>query len=48
MKLLKSLRLNRSRKSSRAEKVFRGFVRTLGKLCPERRLERTPSARGRA
>lgn len=48
MKLLKSLRHNRSRKGSRAEKVFRGFVRTLGKLCPARRIERTPSARSRA
>lgn len=47
MKVLKSLRRKRPQ-AARAEKVFAGFVRTLGKLCPSKGAPRTQQSRGRA
>jgi hypothetical protein len=47
MKVLKSLRRKKPR-AARAEKVFAGFVRTLGKLCPSRGPTRAQPRRSRA
>jgi hypothetical protein len=46
MKVLKSLRRRRPR--ANAEKVFAGFVRTLGKLCPSKGPARPQPRRSRA